>query len=111
MIDYVGQKMFVSMTIPVVSVLMTIEHTGWSEPRLTKTWATPASHKASKKAKDAVYMLSVGSVLSTQCNLDFLTWIVLSRLAVRRCIADTHVCDLSNVCEEGCRVLGGEKDV
>lgn len=30
---------------------------GWSEPKLTKTWATPASHSASKKAKDAVYML------------------------------------------------------
>lgn len=30
---------------------------GWSEPRLTKTWETPASQRASKKAKDVVYML------------------------------------------------------
>ena len=30
---------------------------GWSEPRLTKQWVTPASHMASKKANDAVYML------------------------------------------------------
>jgi len=29
---------------------------GWSLPRLTKTWLTPYSHKASKKAKDAVYL-------------------------------------------------------
>jgi len=29
---------------------------GWSEPRLTKTWLTPYSHRASKKAKDAVYL-------------------------------------------------------
>jgi hypothetical protein len=36
--------------------------TGWSEPKLTKTWATPASHNASKKANEAVYMLDVRSV-------------------------------------------------
>jgi len=30
---------------------------GWSEPRLTKTWVTPASHSDSKKAKDVVYIL------------------------------------------------------
>lgn len=36
---------------------------GWSEPKFTKTWVTPASHRASKKANDVVYMLgSVGSV-------------------------------------------------
>jgi hypothetical protein len=29
---------------------------GWSEPRFTKTWVTPASHSASKKANDVVYM-------------------------------------------------------
>lgn len=38
--------------------------TGWSDPRLTKTWATPASHNASKKAKEAVYMLEVMSASS-----------------------------------------------
>jgi len=27
---------------------------GWSLPRFTKTWETPYSHKASKKANDAV---------------------------------------------------------
>jgi hypothetical protein len=31
---------------------------GWSEPRLTKQWVMPASHSASKKANEAVYMLS-----------------------------------------------------
>lgn len=31
---------------------------GWSEPRLTKQWVTPASHSASKKANDAVYMIN-----------------------------------------------------
>ena len=30
---------------------------GWSEPRLTKQWVMPASQIASKKAKEAVYML------------------------------------------------------
>jgi hypothetical protein len=30
---------------------------GWSEPRLTKQWVTPASHRASKKANEAVYLL------------------------------------------------------
>lgn len=30
---------------------------GWSEPRLTKQWVTPASQMASKKANDAVYIL------------------------------------------------------
>lgn len=30
---------------------------GWSEPRLTKTCSTPASHSSSKKANDAVYIL------------------------------------------------------
>ena len=29
---------------------------GWSEPRLTKQWVTPASQMASKKADEAVYM-------------------------------------------------------
>jgi hypothetical protein len=29
---------------------------GWSDPRLTKTWLTPYSQSASKKAKDAVYL-------------------------------------------------------
>ena len=29
---------------------------GWSEPRLTKQWVTPSSHKASKKASLAVYL-------------------------------------------------------
>jgi hypothetical protein len=32
---------------------------GWSEPRLTKTWDTPASHSASKKANDVVYILGL----------------------------------------------------
>jgi hypothetical protein len=30
---------------------------GWSEPKLTKQWVMPASQMASKKAKDAVYIL------------------------------------------------------
>jgi len=30
---------------------------GWSEPRFTKQCVTPASHSASKKAKEVVYML------------------------------------------------------
>jgi hypothetical protein len=30
---------------------------GWSEPRLTKTCSTPASHSASKKANEVVYIL------------------------------------------------------
>lgn len=30
---------------------------GWSEPRFTKQWVTPASHSASKKANDVVYIL------------------------------------------------------
>jgi len=30
---------------------------GWSEPRLTKQWVTPASQMASKKANDVVYIL------------------------------------------------------
>jgi hypothetical protein len=30
---------------------------GWSEPRLTKTYSTPASHSASKKANEVVYIL------------------------------------------------------
>ena len=29
---------------------------GWSEPRLTKTCETPAAKRASKKAKEVVYM-------------------------------------------------------
>lgn len=29
---------------------------GWSEPRLTKTWETPAEKRASKKAEEVVYM-------------------------------------------------------
>lgn len=29
---------------------------GWSDPRLTKQWVTPASQRASKKANDAVYL-------------------------------------------------------
>ena len=28
---------------------------GWSDPKLTKTWLTPACQMASKKASDAVY--------------------------------------------------------
>jgi len=34
--------------------IVSFDLTGWSEPRLTKTCSTPASHSASKKAKDAV---------------------------------------------------------
>lgn len=30
---------------------------GWSDPRLTKQWVTPASQIASKKANDVVYIL------------------------------------------------------
>lgn len=30
---------------------------GWSDPRFTKQCVTPASHSASKKANDVVYML------------------------------------------------------
>ena len=30
---------------------------GWSEPRFTKQWVTPASQRASKKANDVVYIL------------------------------------------------------
>lgn len=33
---------------------------GWSEPRLTKQWVTPASQMASRKALDAVYMVVNG---------------------------------------------------
>jgi hypothetical protein len=29
---------------------------GWSDPRLTKTFLTPASHRDSKKANEAVYL-------------------------------------------------------
>lgn len=32
---------------------------GWSEPRFTKQWLTPALHSASKKADDAVCMAAV----------------------------------------------------
>lgn len=40
---------------------------GWSEPKLTKQWVTPASEMASKKADEAVYM--VGSwELGTPCH-------------------------------------------
>lgn len=31
---------------------------GWSEPRFTKQWLTPAPHSASKKADDAVYIVA-----------------------------------------------------
>ena len=31
---------------------------GWSDPRFTKQWVTPASWMASKKAKDAVYIVT-----------------------------------------------------
>lgn len=31
---------------------------GWSLPRLTKQYLTPASHIASKKATDVVYILN-----------------------------------------------------
>jgi hypothetical protein len=30
---------------------------GWSDPRLTKQWETPAAATASKKANDVVYIL------------------------------------------------------
>jgi hypothetical protein len=30
---------------------------GWSDPRFTKQWVTPAPQRASKKANDAVYMV------------------------------------------------------
>jgi hypothetical protein len=33
---------------------------GWSDPRLTKQWETPAAAIASKKANDVVYILGVG---------------------------------------------------
>lgn len=36
---------------------------GWSDPRFTKQWVTPALHSASKKADDAVYMAAVSSSL------------------------------------------------
>jgi hypothetical protein len=42
------------------SLLLTLEGIdalGWSEPRLTKQWVTPAAHRASKKANEAVYLL------------------------------------------------------
>lgn len=32
---------------------------GWSEPRLQNTYRTPASHRASNSAVEAVYMLSL----------------------------------------------------
>ena len=35
---------------------------GWSEPRLTKTYSTPASHSASKKANEVVYILGLWDV-------------------------------------------------
>lgn len=31
---------------------------GWSDPRFTKQWLTPALHSASKKADDAVYIVT-----------------------------------------------------
>lgn len=34
---------------------------GWSEPRFTKQWLTPAAQRASKKANEVVYML--GSIV------------------------------------------------
>ncbi len=32
---------------------------GWSEPKFTKQWVTPASHSASKKANDVVYIFGL----------------------------------------------------
>lgn len=40
---------------------------GWSEPRLTKQWDTPASQSAWKKAEDVVYILC-----SAVCTVAFL---------------------------------------
>jgi hypothetical protein len=43
---------------------------GWSEPRFTKQWETPASHNASKKAKEVVYMLGGLTVDRLRCCPD-----------------------------------------
>jgi hypothetical protein len=41
---------------------------GWSDPRFTKQWVIPASHIASKKANDAVYIL--GEVLEKALRVE-----------------------------------------
>lgn len=51
---------------------------GWSEPRLTKTWVTPASQSASKKAKEVVYIsgccsAGAGVVEDHRCCCDLAT--------------------------------------
>ena len=47
---------------------------GWSEPRFTKQCVTPASHRASKKAKDVVYISAVGSVVAAAVVERDLIW-------------------------------------
>lgn len=50
---------------------------GWSDPRFTKQWLTPALHSASKKADDAVYIVAVSYppfYISTRSNL-FWVWV------------------------------------
>lgn len=37
---------------------------GWSDPRFTKQCVTPASHSASKKANEVVYMLGGVAVVN-----------------------------------------------
>lgn len=39
---------------------------GWSDPRLTKQWETPAAAMASKKANDVVYILGSQSGVESQ---------------------------------------------
>jgi len=51
----VGNEPFFSLA-PLTMASMML---GWSDPRLTKQWVTPASHSASKKANEVVYILDL----------------------------------------------------
>ncbi len=45
---------------------------GWSEPKFTKQWLTPASHRASKKASDVVYMSGGVAVVAKPLPLELM---------------------------------------
>lgn len=47
-----GNRSFFSLAPFTIASMML----GWSDPRFTKQCVTPASHSASKKANDVVYM-------------------------------------------------------
>lgn len=48
-----GNRSFFSLAPFTIASMML----GWSDPRFTKQCVTPASHSASKKANDVVYMV------------------------------------------------------